>query len=217
MAWTAPEVLAASSGCVGRALMGLPSESRTGAPCSGAGAGARCVAGDCMLRPAPGDRTPARDICRRRGGCYALRTLLASSPKFCFRAASGGAARASGLAWGVPRRRRRLRGREGLHAAPENQGQTRRCFFRGRVGWGGAGSRGGGVEHLGRAGAGTRSTTPFCWQKQMRPQKALLFTALRRLASHQDACAVPRASYCASSAREAPRGRRETRAKALRT
>ena len=81
-----PLARAASSGCVGRALMGLPSESRTGAPCSGAGAGARCVAGDCMLRPAPGDRTPARDICRRRGGCYALRTLLASSPKFCFRA-----------------------------------------------------------------------------------------------------------------------------------
>ena len=132
MAWTAPEVLAASSGCVGRALMGLPSESRTGAPCSGAGAGARCVAGDCMLRPAPGDRTPARDICRRRGGCYALRTLLASSPKFCFRAAVGWAARAPGLAWGVPRRRRRLRGARGCPPKPENQVKPRWCSFRGK-------------------------------------------------------------------------------------
>ena len=171
MAWTAPEVLAASSGCVGRALMGLPSESRTGAPCSGAGAGARCVAGDGIEARAPGDRTPARDICRRRGGCYAWRTLSSRAAlSFVFGAASGGAARTTGLAWGVPRRRRRLRGREGLHAAPENQVKTRWCFFRrkGRLGrrrepWRGRGAP--------REGCGGASMQPVYLAKSKKQQK----------------------------------------------
>ena len=209
MAWTAPEVLAASSGCVGRALMGLPSESRTGAPCSGAGAGARCVAGDCMLRPAPGDRTPARDICRRRGGCYALRTLLASSPKFCFRAAVGWAARACGRL-GVCRGGGDVSGgARGCTPNPKTKSNPDGAFYAGRVAWGVTESYGGGLKPLGRAVAGTRSTTRFLGKKQ-NAQNAARFCAafLPRLvvgSAPARLCSTAQC-YCASPAQESREG-----------
>ena len=81
---------------------------------------------------------PRRGIERPRGtfvGGGAAATLCALSSRaalsFVFGLGSRAGAASLRASWGVPRRRRRLRGREGLRAEPENQGQNRWCFFRG--------------------------------------------------------------------------------------
>ena len=143
MAWTAPEVLAASRGCVRRALIGLPSESRTGPLLSDAAAGARGAAGGGACLAAPGDRTPARDICRPQGSCDGLRSMLLAH-SLCFRVAGGPRPR--------PRCGRLGRGRglvyvsggaRGCAPDPKTKSKPEGAFSAGRVGWGGAGSRGG--------------------------------------------------------------------------
>ena len=169
MAWGAR---AASSGCVRRALIGLPSESRTGPLLSDAAAGARGAAGGGACLAAPGDRTPARDICRPQGSCDGLRSMLLAH-SLCF-VASGWAA--PGLpaagALGVEAGRRDVSGgARGCPPKPENQVKPDGAFSAGRVGWGGAGSRGGGANHAGRAGAGTRPQ-PVYLAKQRRKNKA---------------------------------------------
>ena len=88
--------------------------------------------------PATALRHARRGIERPRGtfvGGGAAATLCALSSRaalsFVFGLGSRAGAASLRASWGVPRRRRRLRGREGLRAEPENQGQNRWCFFRG--------------------------------------------------------------------------------------
>lgn len=141
-------------------------------------------------RPAGAPAWPRRGIERPRGTFVsgnAAATLGALSPSRAALSFVFGLLEAWGCprlraSWGVPLRRRRLRGREGLHAGPENQVKQEGAFSAGRVGWGGAGSRGGGVEHLGRAARGDASMQPVLLAKASKKAKrrALkpLFTAL---------------------------------------
>ena len=176
MAWGA---LAASSGCVRRALIGLPSESRTGPLLSDAAAGARGAAGGGACLAAPGDRTPARDICRPQGSCDGLRSMLLAH-SLCFRVARRPAPEASLRAPRVLNGwRGRLRGARAARRNPKTKSKPDGAFSAGRVGWGGAGPWRG-RKHLGSGCDGTRRCNPFYWQKQKKAKRRALKAAFYR-------------------------------------
>ena len=197
---------------------------RAGRPNRGPGPAHRVRVPARAASPATALRHARRGIERPRGTFVsgnAAATLGALSPSRAALSFVFGLLEAWGCprlraSWGVPLRRRRLRGREGLHAGPENQVKQEGAFSAGRVGWGGAGSRGGGAKRLGRAVAGTRRCNPFYWQKQAKKQndapKAAFYRARRRprVTTPAQCCADRRLRQpCAGT----PRGSRGNRAK----
>ena len=163
---------------------------------------------------------PRRGIERPRGtfvGGGAAATLCALSSRaalsFVFGLGSRAGAASLRASWGVPRRRRRLRGRDGLRAEPENQGQNRWCFFRGNGRLGRRREPWRGREAPGEGCGGETSMQPVYLAKANAPrtkQIKALHTARRRwlhVCSLALCCAE---SFCASPAREAPCGSRET-------
>ena len=154
MAWGA---LAASSGCVRRALIGLPSESRTGPLLSDAVAGARGAAGGGACLAAPGDRTPARDICRPQGSCDGLRSGAARALSM-FSGCQAARARASLRAPWVLKGAGTPTWVRGLPAGTRKPSQTRWCFFRGKGRLGRRRERGG-AKPLGWARRGRVDAT----------------------------------------------------------
>ena len=85
----------------------------------------------------------------------------------------------------------------GCTPTPENQVKPEGAFSAGRVAWGGAGSHGGGAEHLGRAVAGTRRCNPFIWAKDKKSKNDALKEPLYSLVSvWLRACTLVQAAEC---------------------
>ena len=139
-------------------------------------------------RPAGAPAWPRRGIERPRGTFVGRRAaatacaLCCSRTLYVFGLPGGPAPEASLRApWVLKGWRIRLRGARGCPPKPENQVKTRRAFSAIRVGWGGAGSRGGGAQHLGRAATGGVDATRFIGkskQKSKTTRLKPLFTAL---------------------------------------
>ena len=161
---------------------------------------------------------PRRGIERPRGtfvGGGAAATLgalsSASSPKFCFRAASGGAARACGRV-GVCRGGGDVSGGgEGLHADTRKPSQTGRCFFRGkgRLGRRREPWRGRGAPREGCGGDASMQPVYLGkgQKKQKRRAKRAALQLSKRLATRLYACAGRRVLLGQRSAQERHAGR----------